>query len=107
MRYLSFEPTASSAACSRRDKLAAAARATVPLVTLRRAERRDKVFFMAPKLHPGDQRAQLEKSDYPLVGTCKSQAVQLTSFDPAPSFRLQAARKVQCGLEDLERNTIS
>lgn len=46
MRYLSLEPSASSAACSRRERLVAAASATVPPVTFRRAERRDMEFFM-------------------------------------------------------------
>jgi len=46
MRYLSFDPAASSAACSRGDKLAAAASATLPPVTFRRAERREICGFM-------------------------------------------------------------
>src|SRR5947207_14992266 len=46
MWYLSFAPTASSAACNRVDKLAAAAKAKLPLVTFRRAERREICGFM-------------------------------------------------------------
>src|ERR1035441_7102528 len=51
MLPLSLGRAASSAAWRRCEKLAAAARAAMPPVSLRRAERRERVSFMGASLH--------------------------------------------------------
>src|SRR6266496_3062807 len=107
MRYLSLEPTASSAACRRRDKLAAAAKATVPPVTLRRADRRDKVFFMAASLHPRQQRVQLKNRQDFLMSAREWEPRQLASLEPLTWPELSWENVIRCCLKHFEPNSIA
>src|ERR1039458_7634457 len=58
MLPLSLGRVASSAAWRRCEKLAAAARAAVPPVSLRRAERRERVSFMGASLNRERRQGQ-------------------------------------------------
>src|ERR1017187_630674 len=58
MLPLSLGRAASSAAWRRCEKLAAAARAAVPPVSLRRAERRERVSFMGASLNRERRQGQ-------------------------------------------------